>query len=129
MAPLCRGRIVWATVPDPRGSNPKRRPLVVISTDDEIAAGGVMRAVAVSTLVDPAAADVCVPLPWDRAGHPRTRLRTECVAVCTWLVRLTADVIEEAAGLVPGRHLRQIEDIVRRLRTDPQPPAPPPPPG
>lgn len=121
MPTLCRGRIIWATVPDPRGQNPKRRPLVVVTPDAELAAGGPVRAVATSTLHDAAAADVCVPLPWERTGHPRTKLRTACVAVCTWVVALPAAAVEELGGIVPGRQMYEIEDILNRLAGGPPP--------
>src|SRR5687767_12278805 len=106
-----RGSIVWATVRDPRGRNPKRRPAVVVSDRET---SGAIDVVAVSTSVtDPPPSD-CVPLPWDPQGRASTRLRRRCVAVCSWAVILAADELEDTGGYVPAADLQRILDLMEK---------------
>lgn len=126
MSPLVFGRIVWAEVADPHGRNPKVRPLVVLSPTADITPDGVIRAVACSTRVGMAPADVCVPLPWDRTGHPKTKLREPTVAVCSWAVELPVAAVLDTAGVVSGRHILAIQSAMKRIETEASPPPPPP---
>lgn len=117
-SPLQQGSIVWVTVPDPRGRNPKRRPAVVVTATSEIIPGGAVVLVAVTTRVDTVPADEAVPLPWHADGHPRTRLRSPCVAACDWRLTARVDDLPSPEGLVPPR---QLADILNHLL----PPSPP----
>ncbi len=118
MANLCRGRIVWVELIDPQGRNPKCRPAVVVTSDEEIRDEGEVWVVAISTQLDEAPAEDQVELPWHRSGHPRTGLKERCSAVCTWMERVSVTAIRGLAGVVPGR---QLLDILTRI----QPPDPP----
>lgn len=118
MAPLCRGRIVWVELLDPQGRNPKCRPAVIVTADAEIQPEGEVWVVAISTQFDAAPAEHQVELPWDRRGHPKTRLKERCAAVCSWMEKVRVDSIQECAGVVPGR---QLLDILSRI-TLPEPP-------
>jgi mRNA-degrading endonuclease toxin of MazEF toxin-antitoxin module len=64
--PLSRGAIVWVEITDPQGRNPKCRPAVVVSPNEDIKPDAELWVVGVSTEVDAAPADVSVELPWDR---------------------------------------------------------------
>jgi mRNA-degrading endonuclease toxin of MazEF toxin-antitoxin module len=119
----CRGRIIWAEVLDSQSRNRKRRPLVIITATDQIQPGVVFHAVAVSSQLDEAPADVQVELPWHPNRHPRTLLTERCAAVCSWIVQLNLADVLEYAGTVPGKYLTRILETVDRL----SPPAPPPP--
>ncbi len=105
---LQAGSIVWASVPDPRGKNPKVRPLVVLVSPE----ADCFIAVAVTTSVESFDDQSCVRLPWHRDGHPRTKLRSECIARCDWLVSLAAHQIARVGGMVP-RHV--LNAILSRL--------------
>jgi mRNA-degrading endonuclease toxin of MazEF toxin-antitoxin module len=60
-------------VADPQGRNPKRRPAVIVTPNDDIAPDGVVRVVAISTRIEEAPPDVQVELPWDaRDGEDTT---------------------------------------------------------
>lgn len=122
-APLHQGRIVWAELLDPQGRNPKVRPAVVVTATPEIRPDGDVVVVAVTTQLDSAPAEVCIELPWQRGGHPRTKLNQRNVAVCTWLVTLPVAEIESVGGVVPFTQLARILDIVRAL--EPPPPSDP----
>jgi hypothetical protein len=74
--------------------------------------------VAISTQFREAPAEVQVELPWDRRGHPRTKLRERCAAVCTWMEKVPVAAIQEIAGIVPGR---QLLDILTRIKPLDQP--------
>src|SRR2546430_9467456 len=94
--------------PDPQGRNPKRRPAVLVTPDVDIRADGDVWVVAISTQLDEAPAETQVELPWERQGHPRTRLKERCAAVCTWMEKVKVASIKEHAGIVPGRQLLDI---------------------
>ncbi len=101
---LSAGQIVWAPVLDLNGTNRKVRPLVVVEppADDQFAA------VAVTTSVQSFDPERCVELPWHRNGHPRTKLRSKCIARCDWVVRIHVDEITRLGGTVPDRALNAI---------------------
>ena len=82
---LHRGQIVYVTVSDPQGRNPKRRPAIVLTPTDEIAEDGSVQLVAISNPTEHAPSEHQVLLPWHPQGQCGTRLRQESAAVCTWV--------------------------------------------
>ncbi|MFL5241914.1 MAG: type II toxin-antitoxin system PemK/MazF family toxin [Gemmataceae bacterium] len=98
-----RGRIVWVELPDPQGRNPRRRPVVILTSNEEIQSGESLVGVAISTTFDPSHSEEQVELPWHRAGHPRTGLNKRCAAQCKWLIEFEESSIEEYGGVVPGK--------------------------
>lgn len=126
---LQQGRIVWVELLDPQGRNPKVRPAVVVTATPEITDGREIVVAAMSTQLDQSRPEVSVELPWDRAGHPKTKLTRRNV-VCDWLVTVPADSIGDDAlgGTVPFAPMARILEIVRTL-ADGAPPPPPPEPG
>src|SRR5690348_14652717 len=108
MSGLCRGRIVWVELADPQGRNPKCRPALIVTANEDIREDGEVWVVGISTQLDAAPADVQVELPWHRNRHPRTGLKERCAAVCTWLVKVGVRSIQECTGTVPGRQLLDI---------------------
>lgn len=54
MSPLCRGRIVCVELLDSQGRNPKSRPAVIVTPDEEIQPDGEVWVVAISTRLDAA---------------------------------------------------------------------------
>jgi mRNA-degrading endonuclease toxin of MazEF toxin-antitoxin module len=103
---------------DPQGRNPKCRPAVIVTPNEDIREDGEVWVVDISTQLDEAPTDVQVELPWHRNRHPRTGLKERCAAVCTWLVKVRVANIQECAGTVPGR---QLLEILQRIK----PPAAP----
>ncbi|MGL6097149.1 MAG: type II toxin-antitoxin system PemK/MazF family toxin [Fimbriiglobus sp.] len=119
------GRIVWVTIPDPQGRNPKRRPAVVLALTGDLTAGGVLAVAAVTTRIAVAPSGVVVSLPWHRDGHPRTRLRTASEVVCDWELTVPAETVEETGGIVPRNRFLEILALVQELRPGFLPPVPP----
>jgi mRNA-degrading endonuclease toxin of MazEF toxin-antitoxin module len=117
----CRGRIVWVELLDPKGRNPKRRPAVIVTPNEEIRPGGQVWVVAISTQLDAVPAGDMVELPWQRGGHPRTGLRERSAAICSWRVLISLDAIQEFAGIIPGR---QMIDLLARIGPLPAVPLP-----
>lgn len=66
------GRIVWAMIPDSRGGNPKSRPVVVITPNDEIEHDGKIEVLAITTLLGEAPFSQTVGC---RSIRPDTRKR------------------------------------------------------
>ncbi|MCI0460033.1 MAG: type II toxin-antitoxin system PemK/MazF family toxin [Gemmataceae bacterium] len=124
MSQLCRGGIVWVELLDPQGRNPTCRPAVIVSPDVDIRADGEVWVVAISTQLHEAPAAVQVELPWHRNGHPRTRLKERCAAVCTWMEKVPVANIQGYAGIVPGRHLLEILKRIKPLNPPAEPSAP-----
>jgi mRNA-degrading endonuclease toxin of MazEF toxin-antitoxin module len=110
---LCRGRIVWVELLDPQTRNRKCRPAVIVTPDADIRDDGDVWVVAISTQLQEAPPDAQVELPWDRHGHPRTKLKERCAAVCTWMEKVKVADIQGYAGTVPGR---QLLDILTRIK-------------
>jgi mRNA-degrading endonuclease toxin of MazEF toxin-antitoxin module len=113
--PLDQGRIVWVELLDPQGRNPKIRPAVIVTQTEEITDDGVVVVVSISTQIDTAPEDVCVELPWHRDGHPRTKLNSRNVAICTWAVPVQISSIVSMGGRVPMKQMREILSILLRL--------------
>jgi mRNA-degrading endonuclease toxin of MazEF toxin-antitoxin module len=112
--PLDLGSVVWAEFPDPQGRNPKRRPAVVLTTAEDIAAGTPIVVVAVTTQLPRTLPPDYVRLPWSRPRHPRTGLSSPCAAVCTWLAVIQAENVLEVAGRVPDDKLEAIVEKVTK---------------
>jgi hypothetical protein len=83
--PIRYGDIVFAEIPDPNGSNPKVRRVVVLTPDAAIAARHpIIVAGVTGTLPDPLTADYVV-LPWKnpRGRHPKTGMTKRAAVLCT----------------------------------------------
>jgi mRNA-degrading endonuclease toxin of MazEF toxin-antitoxin module len=94
-------------VPDPNGLA-KRRPLAVITSDDEIAAAPRVAAVAVTTTFrDPPPPDRFA-LPWDPPDRSATGLRRKSFAVCGWVVAVAKEDVQAEQSHVPPAVLLQI---------------------
>jgi hypothetical protein len=114
---LCQGRIVWIDVADARG-NVKRRPVVIISSDDDISGADVLVGVVcshTSVHVEPRPEDY-IEVPHDPAGVCRSKLRKPTVAICRWTVSMTKSVLaalekDNYGGIVPATALETIVDI------------------
>jgi mRNA-degrading endonuclease toxin of MazEF toxin-antitoxin module len=111
MSPPAPGRIVWFTVADPRGGNPKRRPGVVVSAP----AGGSVLVAAVTTDIGRARSSETVELPSDPSGHPVTKLKRPSEVVCTWVTPVPVADLADAGGAVPPDLLAEIEEKVERF--------------
>jgi len=111
---LCQGRIIWLDVADPLG-NIKRRPVIIITPDDEIESATVLAGIVCSTTsahLRPRPADY-VEIPHDPSRVCRTKLRKPTVAVCRWAVELTKDslaatVADDYGGVAPPRVVKSI---------------------
>ncbi len=93
---------------------------MIVTPDEEIQPDGEAWVVAITTQLDAAPPEDQVELPWDRRGHPKTKLKERCAAVCSWMVKVNVADIQESAGVVPGR---QLLDILSRIKPL-EPPSP-----
>ena len=113
--PLIPGRIVWATIPDPNGVNPKRRAVVLLVGEKDLPtpSSPLLGVAVTSTFKKPLAEDQ-VSLSWNpqKAG---TGLTKPCVAVCSWLVAIhRADIADnDISGVVPPRQMVEIQQKVK----------------
>jgi mRNA-degrading endonuclease toxin of MazEF toxin-antitoxin module len=105
---LQQGSIVWVTVDDQAGRNPKCRPAVVVTPTSEIVPGeAIVVVAATSTFSKPLPANRIV-LPWKPGRHPVTGLYKECVAVCDWLVEIDQAAVVSIGGVCPPGTLAAI---------------------
>jgi hypothetical protein len=110
VAHLCTGRIVWTQVADPRGHNRYPRPVVILTPDSEIEATEELFGVVASNtaaLMNPRPPH-CIELPFHPTGRVATKLKKATVAVCTWIVSVKKDAIEDFGGVVPPRLVQTI---------------------
>jgi mRNA-degrading endonuclease toxin of MazEF toxin-antitoxin module len=107
--------VVQVTVRDPQGRNPKCRPAVVISRDDEIAAGGDVWVVGV-TGQSGREPSLEVELQYDPQGKCRTGLRKPSVALCGWLTKVAASDVVRCVGHIPPVAMALIALKVEEVR-------------
>jgi mRNA-degrading endonuclease toxin of MazEF toxin-antitoxin module len=112
---LQQGHIIWATVYDQAGRNPKCRPAVVLTATSEIGVGPVACAAVTSRFSLPLP-EHKVELPWSPGRHPQTGLYLRCVAVCDWLLKIAIDDVISVGGTVPPAELQEILAQVSRFR-------------
>ena len=115
MSALSQGRIVWATVPDPRGGNAKARPAVILTPTAEIDPTGEVQLAAVTTLTGQAPFSETVELPSDAAGHPQTKLKKPCEVVCSWVISVPVAELRDTGGFVPSDLPAEILAKVEKL--------------
>ena len=108
MSTPCFGRVVWATILDSQGRNPKRRPLIILTPTESITADATVFVVGVSTKFDRDAPEAQTELPFDPRGASRSGLRERCWAVSTWVVEVAVSAIESYAGTIPGLVMAEI---------------------
>lgn len=110
------GSIVRVELLDPQGRNPKYRPAVVVSSNEEITPGGEVWVVGITGTEgrEPA---LEVPLQHDPKGVCRTGLRKPSVAACWWLVKVPVISIEwDGRRHVPPLDLADIAERVDAVR-------------
>jgi mRNA-degrading endonuclease toxin of MazEF toxin-antitoxin module len=112
---LVQGRIIWATLPDPRGGNEKARPAVIVTSTNNVLPGGQVEVAAITTLIGHAPFSETVELPFSTTGHPDTKLKKPCEAVCSWVVSLPVASIRDSGGFVPADVLVELLAKIQRL--------------
>ena len=106
MASIVQGSIVWARMNDPRGSNSKFRPGVVLNAD--VIPGAPLTVAAITTAFTEPLAGNLVELPCDHT----TGLTRRSAVVCDWLAQVRETDIDSVAGTVPPTLMLA---IIRRL--------------
>jgi len=109
---LRQGQVVRARVYDPQGRNPKIRPLVIVSPNQDIRGDAPLLTVAVtSRFTEPLSADE-VELPWHPLGQAHSGLTVRCVAKCRWMVKIRSEDVMAVKGFLPKAALEQIIRII-----------------
>ena len=114
-APLQFGRIVWAEIADRNGIR-KQRPAVIVTPTERITTSNLLMVVAVTSRVPDDLPEDHVLLPWHPQRHPRTGLNRKSAAVCSWLSEITANDIQDVAGVVPGAELLEIVAKIKAIQ-------------
>lgn len=127
MSDLKQGRIVYTVVFDPRGGNPKRRPVILLTPPDQVPAGEPLIGVAVSTQPQDPLPNECVRLPSNSRKQGSSRLPERCAAVCNWAVTFHPESIETIGGIIYGELLLEIIEKVKPFLAQAQPPVERPP--
>jgi hypothetical protein len=100
----------------PAGRNPKERPVVLLTSEDEVPAGEPLIAVGITgTLATPLPPDF-VLLPWHRSRHPQTGLNKKSAAWCSWLVTIQITEDLEVMGRVPDKEFAEICAKVKAIQ-------------
>jgi len=101
------GSVVWAELEDANGFR-KVRPVVVVTATADIAAGKLVRVVAITTrLLTPLPNDY-VLLPWDPQGKGRSGLRRWCAAVASWQSVIPVGDVQQVIGILPPAVLGEL---------------------
>jgi mRNA-degrading endonuclease toxin of MazEF toxin-antitoxin module len=102
-------------VPDPRGGNPKARPVVVLTATADIDPAGSVQVAAVTTLIGQAPFSETVELPYSATGHPQTKLKKPCEVVCSWVLSVPVAGLTDSGGSVPPDVLVEVLAKVEAL--------------
>jgi len=103
-----------AHLADENGVNEKPwRPCVVVSTDDQLAAGGMIFVIGISTLLPGTPPIDCVPMPHQAQGRTHTGLTSRCAAHPRWLVAVSREKVGRRLGQCRST---QMEPIVMMIR-------------
>ena len=93
------------------------RPVIILTPDAEIETAQELFGVVASNtaaLMNPRPPH-CIELPFHPTGRVGTKLRKPTVAVCTWIVSIKKDEIEDFGGVVPPRIIQGILETRRAL--------------
>lgn len=112
---LSQGRIVWATITDSHGGNPKLRPVVIVTATADITSAGDVLVAAITTLTGQAPFAETVELPFLATGHPDTKLKRACEVVCSWVVSVPVASVQDSGGFLPPDVLAEVLVKVERL--------------
>jgi len=97
------------------GRNPKLRPGVIVTPNNELNQCHHIVLAAITTRFDLPLPATKIQLPWSRAGDSRTGLRKSSVVVANWLVTITPSDVDEIAGVVPSNILIE---LLNQLQND-----------
>ena len=89
------------------------RPCVVVSTDAQLAAGGLVFVVGISTLLPGKSPTDCVPMPYQAQGRTHTGLTSRCAAHPRWLIAVSPNKVGKRLGEC---RFKQMEPIVMMIR-------------
>jgi hypothetical protein len=92
---------------------------VIYTPTDEIDPAGMIDVVAITTQIGSFPADVSVPLPWMRGGHPKTTLNQPNEAICLWIARIPTSIVQPPVGRVPVKEMAQILFTLNQLAQPP----------
>ena len=103
----------------------KRRPAIVITPTQDIAAGEVFSVVALTTKIPDPLPSNHVKIPWQRDGMTGTGLKKPTVAVCTWILPIRDYDIHQFGGVAPTRVMIEIAKIInaREKPSEAEPPS------
>jgi mRNA interferase MazF len=122
VASLVQGRIVYANIPDPRGANPKKRPVIVVTPTSQLKTDRPVHVVGITSSLDQVSAADCVLLPWADFGRCVTKLSKKSAALCTWVDQVSRDKIasEDIGGIVPPAFMERILEKLETLKSQGQ---------
>jgi mRNA-degrading endonuclease toxin of MazEF toxin-antitoxin module len=116
---LQQGSVIWVTVADRRGKNPKRRPAIVVTPGNPIAIDSKVTVVMATGTFDANLPKNQVNLPWANQGRCVTGLNKPCVAICDWLLTIDLAATEfKIGGVVSPLVLQDILDRLPMLKPD-----------
>ena len=88
---------------------------MVVTDPKSPAPDGTQLVVAISTIVPDPLPPGYVLLPWQRPHHPVTGLNKRNAAICPWIDEVEDRRILRQLGVVPGRQLAMIADVLARM--------------
>jgi mRNA-degrading endonuclease toxin of MazEF toxin-antitoxin module len=113
---LQQGSVLWVTVADQAGRNPKSRPAIVVTPTSEIKSGDKIVVVAATSTFSRPLPGNRIELPWSPGGHASTGLYKRCVAVCDWVIEIEQSSIISIGGTIPKTTL---DAIIAAMPEDP----------
>ena len=110
---IAPGSVIWATVTNPRGNNPKSRPCLVV-LPEPLTAEQPYWCLAVSTDPEENTGDPGIEMPWDPKTGSTTGLYAWSRVVLDWRVPVDRDKVERKTGVVTPTFLQNVIDECRK---------------
>ncbi|MFO0965479.1 MAG: type II toxin-antitoxin system PemK/MazF family toxin [Gemmataceae bacterium] len=110
------GRLIWTDVVDPQGNPAGEHAAIVLTAKEEHEAGKPIRAVVVSSKLTYAPKEWMVEMPSDPKGHPQTKFRVECAAMCHWIVEVDETRINKYGSIIYGQLLTRVMECIAQAR-------------
>lgn len=107
ISPIRFADILFASVTDPNGCNPKTRRVVVLTPDVALEGGyPIVVAGVTATLPSPLTADyVLLPYKNPPGRHPKTGMTKKAAVLCAWISKITEKDIQGRSGFVPPAYM------------------------
>jgi mRNA-degrading endonuclease toxin of MazEF toxin-antitoxin module len=111
---LSQGQIINAEITDPHGKNKKCRPVVVLTSTEELARVDEFVVAAISSQFSDPLPPGWIFLPWSADGRAQTGLTKPSVVKCQWIRKIRREQVRSIRGWLPAKMMLEIMRAVTK---------------